>query len=118
MGHEGSNERASVNVRRGGCAFRLNKHFLFVLFLTLSLLLLLLLLFFFFFFFFLGGGGKSPYANTRLGCWTLTIGALSNETNGSYIDTYMTQVWRESIHQFLIYCNIEAITWNFISLPF
>ena len=25
MGHEGSNERASDNVRRGGCAFRLNK---------------------------------------------------------------------------------------------
>ena len=25
MGHEGSSERASDNVRRGGCAFRLNK---------------------------------------------------------------------------------------------
>ena len=25
MGHEGSNERASDNVSRGGCAFRLNK---------------------------------------------------------------------------------------------
>ena len=25
MRHEGSNERASDNVRRGGCAFRLNK---------------------------------------------------------------------------------------------
>ena len=25
MGHEGSNERASDNVRRGGCAFRLNE---------------------------------------------------------------------------------------------
>ena len=25
MGHEDSNERASVNVRRGGCAFRLKK---------------------------------------------------------------------------------------------
>ena len=25
MGHEGSNERASDDVRRGGCAFRLNK---------------------------------------------------------------------------------------------
>ena len=25
MEHEGSNERASVSVRRGGCIFRLNK---------------------------------------------------------------------------------------------
>ena len=25
-GHEGSNDRASDNVRRGGCAFRLNKN--------------------------------------------------------------------------------------------
>ena len=29
MGHEGSNERASDNVRRGGCAFRLNKKWIF-----------------------------------------------------------------------------------------
>ena len=26
MGHEGSNDKASVNVRRDGCAFRLNKY--------------------------------------------------------------------------------------------
>ena len=26
MGHEDSNDRASDNVRRGGCAFRLNKN--------------------------------------------------------------------------------------------
>ena len=48
MRHEGSNERASDNVRRGGCAFRLNKKV------------------FFFFFFLNDFWGKSPYANVHV----------------------------------------------------